>query len=150
MDCINLTLCMPFGAYQKRSIIFDDLNLNLQSIVRLFMIRILLLLFLCLPIQGQTQQTTKERAIVRVLTFNILHGATTKGDFDLDVISELINNATPDLVALQEVDYKTNRTKKLDLTTELAQRTGMTSYFAKAMDYDGGAYGEGVLSKWPI
>lgn len=118
--------------------------------VKLFLIRILLVLFLCVSGKVKAQQAAEERIIVRVLTLNILHGATAKGDFDLDVISELINSTTPDLVALQEVDFKTNRAKNLDLTTELAQRTGMTSYYAKAMDYDGGAYGEGVLSKWPI
>lgn len=117
---------------------------------RLSIIRILLVLCILVPVQLKAQHATKERKIVRVLTLNILHGATTKGDFDLDVISDVINNTKPDLVALQEVDYKTKRAKNFDLTTELAQRTGMTSYFAKAMDYDGGAYGEGVLSKWPI
>jgi endonuclease/exonuclease/phosphatase family metal-dependent hydrolase len=100
--------------------------------------------------QLSAQQQSQERKIVRVLTFNILHGATTKGDFNLDVLSDVINKANPDFVALQEVDFKTKRARNLDLTTELAQRTGMTSYYARAMDYDGGAYGEGVLSKRPI
>lgn len=115
---------------------------------RKFMIRILLLLSLYLPVQLSAQQ--QKPTTVRVLTFNILHGATTKGDFDLDVLGNLINEANPDLVALQEVDFKTKRARNLDLTTELALQTGMTSYFARAMDYDGGAYGEGVLSKTPI
>lgn len=98
---------------------------------------------------GMAQEnSTDDRNIVRVLTFNILHGATTKGDFNLDVIANVINETNPDLVALQEVDFKTNRAKKLDLTTELALRTGMTSFFARAMEYDNGEYGEGVLSKW--
>ncbi|MCG8522316.1 MAG: hypothetical protein MI744_08965, partial [Pseudomonadales bacterium] len=85
--------------------------------------------------------------IVRVLSFNILHGATMKGDFDLDLIADVINRVNPDLVALQEVDYKTARAKKMDLVTELAIRTGMSPLFGKAMDYDGGEYGEGILAK---
>ncbi len=84
--------------------------------------------------------------IVRVLTFNILHGATTKGDFDLDRIAKVIIAANPDFVALQEVDYKTNRAK-YDLVTELGWRTKLAPIFARAMPYDGGEYGEGVLSK---
>ena len=47
--------------------------------------------------------------IVRVLTFNILHGATLRGDFNLDVIAAVIKGADPDFVALQEVDYMTER-----------------------------------------
>lgn len=86
--------------------------------------------------------------IVRVLSFNILHGATMKGDFDLDLIANVIKETKPDLVALQEVDYKTNRAKRMDLVTELAIRTGLCPLFGKAMSFDGGEYGEGVLSKF--
>ena len=52
------------------------------------------------------------------------------------------------MVALQEVDYKTNRAKKYDLVTELAWRSKLAPLFARAMPYDGGEYGEGILSKW--
>ena len=86
--------------------------------------------------------------IVKVLSFNIFHGETTKGDFNLDAIAKVIIDAEPDLVALQEVDFKTNRAKKYDLVTELGWRTKMSSIFGRAMEYDGGEYGEGVLSKY--
>lgn len=84
---------------------------------------------------------------VKVLSFNILHGKTMKGDFNLDVIAKVIIDANPDFVALQEVDYKTNRAKKYDLVTELGWRTKMSPIYARAMHYDDGEYGEGVLSK---
>ena len=87
------------------------------------------------------------RTVFKVMTFNILHGATTKGDFDLDVIAKVIIEADPDLVALQEVDFQTNRARKYDLVTELAIRAKMVPLFGKAMDFDGGEYGEGILSK---
>ena len=85
--------------------------------------------------------------IVKVLSFNILHGATTKGDFDLDAIAKVIIDVNPDFVAMQEVDYQTNRAKKYDLVTELGWRAKMAPLFGRAMYYDGGEYGEGVLSK---
>ncbi|MCB0631682.1 MAG: endonuclease/exonuclease/phosphatase family protein, partial [Lewinella sp.] len=94
------------------------------------------------------QNETDSSKIVRVLTFNILHGATTKGDFDLDLIAGVIREAKPDLVAMQEVDYKTRRAKDYDLVTELAYRTQLIPLFGKAMRFDGGEYGEGVLSKY--
>jgi endonuclease/exonuclease/phosphatase family metal-dependent hydrolase len=84
--------------------------------------------------------------LVRVLTFNILHGATTKGDFNLDVIARVISEANPDFVALQEVDFKTNRARQYDLATELGWRTKMIPLFARAMYFDGGEYGNGILS----
>ncbi len=92
----------------------------------------------------------KNEITVRILTFNILHGATTKGDFDLDKIASVIKQTGPDLVALQEVDFKTHRAKEYDLATELGWRTKMAPLFGKAMNYDGGAYGEAVLARMPI
>jgi len=87
---------------------------------------------------------------IRVLTFNILHGATINGDFNLDIIADVIIRTEPDLVALQEVDFKTNRAKKYDLVVELAKRTGLVPLFGRAMYYDDGEYGEGILSKTTI
>lgn len=95
-----------------------------------------------------SQNAVDSSKIVKVLTFNILHGATTKGDFNLDVIAKVIIDANPDFVALQEVDYMTNRAKKYDLVTELGWRAKMAPIFGKAMSYDNGEYGEGVLSKF--
>lgn len=94
-----------------------------------------------------SQATSDSNRIIKVLSFNILHGATLKGNFDLDVIADVILQSDPDLVALQEVDYLTNRAKKYDLVTELGWRTKMAPLFGRAMPYDGGEYGEGILSK---
>lgn len=94
------------------------------------------------------QSPVDSSKIVRVLSFNILHGATTKGDFNLDVIAQVIKDARPDFVALQEVDFKTNRAKKYDLVTELGYRTKLVPLFGKAMNFDDGEYGEGVLSTY--
>ena len=107
---------------------------------------LLVLVFTCNSVWSQSKVDSSK--IVRVLSFNILHGATTKGDFDLDVIARVINEANPDFVAMQEVDFKTNRAKKYDLVTELAWRTKLVPLFGKAMNFDDGEYGEGVLSKY--
>lgn len=106
---------------------------------------ILLMIFTCHTAWSQTNVDSSK--IVRILSFNILHGATTKGDFDLDVIARVIKNTNPDFVALQEVDFKTNRAHKYDLVTELGWRTKLIPLFGRAMKYDDGEYGEGVLSK---
>jgi endonuclease/exonuclease/phosphatase family metal-dependent hydrolase len=98
--------------------------------------------------QSWSQTTAGSKNVVKVLTFNILHGATTKGDFDLDIIAKVISDTHPDFVALQEVDFKTERVKKYDLVTELGWRTKLTPLFGKAMEFDSGEYGEGVLSKY--
>ena len=114
-------------------------------------LKIFIILFAIATGQTVWSQTFIDSSkIIKILSFNILHGATTRGDFDLDVIAKVIKEANPDLVALQEVDFKTNRSKKYDLVTELGWRTKMTPLFAKAMNFDGGEYGEGILSNYSI
>ena len=110
-------------------------------------LKIVLVLALLLVNLSQSQTSIDSTKVVKVLSFNILHGATTKGDFNLDVIAKVIIDADPDFVALQEVDFKTNRALKYDLVTELGWRAKMAPIYARAMHYDGGEYGEGVLSK---
>lgn len=96
------------------------------------------------------QAVVDSSKVVRVLTLNILHGATTNGDFDLDAIAKVIIEAKPDLVALQEVDFKTRRAKRYDLVTELGWRAKLQALFGRAMPYDGGEYGEGILSAYSL
>ncbi len=95
-----------------------------------------------------SQNAIDSSKIVKVLSFNIYHGETMNHDFDLDIIAQVIIDAQADFVALQEVDFKTKRARNYDLVTELGWRTKMVPLFAKAMDYDGGEYGEGILSKY--
>lgn len=91
-----------------------------------------------------------EPVSVRVLCYNIHHGEGTDGKVDLERLAGLIKAAKPDLVALQEVDNKTGRTGGVDQTAELARLTGLTGRFAYQIDYDGGRYGQAILSRHPI
>jgi endonuclease/exonuclease/phosphatase family metal-dependent hydrolase len=86
----------------------------------------------------------------RVMTYNIHHGQGTDGQIDLKRIAALIKNEKADIVALQEVDRGTVRTGRRDLPTELAKLTGMNFHFAKNIDYQGGEYGNAILSRFPI
>ena len=84
---------------------------------------------------------------LRVLSYNIHHGRGADGKINLERIADVINRARPDLVALQEVDVKTKRSGGVDQAATLAELTGMHHYFAEAMPYQGGGYGEAILSK---
>lgn len=114
--------------------------------------RFLVLLFCTLmcanAYQAVCQESVDSSRIVRVLSFNIFHGETMKGDFDLEQIAQVIRQAEPDLVALQEVDFFTRRARHMDLATELGLRTGLAPLFGRAMYFDGGEYGEGILSRY--
>jgi endonuclease/exonuclease/phosphatase family metal-dependent hydrolase len=110
--------------------------------------KLLLSVLMLLAIALRSQDIEPSKTTIKVLSLNILHGATTQGDFDLDVIAQLILDADPDFVAMQEVDFKTRRAKGYDIMTELGWRTKMAPIFGKAMAFDGGEYGEGILSKY--
>lgn len=87
---------------------------------------------------------------LRVLTYNIHHGQGTDGKFDYVRLAKIITRVKPDIVALQEVDRKTQRASGIDQGAHLAELTGMTSVYGKAMDFSGGEYGQAILSRFPI
>ena len=86
----------------------------------------------------------------RVLTYNIHHGEGIDGKIDLERIAALIKEKSADIVALQEVDRGVERTARRDFPKELAELTGMTVYFDRNIIYQGGDYGNAVLTKFPI
>ncbi|WP_299095325.1 endonuclease/exonuclease/phosphatase family protein [uncultured Metabacillus sp.] len=87
---------------------------------------------------------------LRVLTFNIHHGEGNDGIIDLNRIAAIINNVKPDLVAIQEVDKNVKRTENVDQPDLLGQLTGMNVAFGKAVDFDGGEYGQALLYRFPL
>lgn len=86
----------------------------------------------------------------RAMSYNIHHGEGMDGKLDLERIATVITNAGADLVALQEVDRGVARTQRRDLPAELARLTGMTCVFSNNFHYQGGEYGNAILSRFPI
>jgi endonuclease/exonuclease/phosphatase family metal-dependent hydrolase len=87
---------------------------------------------------------------LRVMTYNIHHGEGTDGRIDLERVARVIREQAPDLVALQEVDVKTERSRGVDQAAELGRLTGMRVTFGRAIDYEGGQYGQAILSRFPV
>jgi len=72
------------------------------------------------------------------------------GKLDLKRIASVINSVSPDFVALQEVDNQTGRTGKVDQANVLSELTGLYSAYSKALDFQGGVYGNAFLSRHPL
>ena len=89
-------------------------------------------------------------ATLRVLTYNIHHGEGVDGKLDLVRLAGVITSSRADVVALQEVDQKTTRTGGVDQAAEIARLTGLHVAYGRAMDFQGGAYGQALLSRWPL
>jgi endonuclease/exonuclease/phosphatase family metal-dependent hydrolase len=88
--------------------------------------------------------------VFRVLTYNIHHAEGLDGKVDLARIAKLIKEQRADIVGLQEVDKGTTRTQKRDLPAELAALTGMACVFSNNFSFQGGEYGNAILTRFPV
>jgi len=101
---------------------------------------------LLMPVRGLAETNT----VFRVMTFNIHHAEGLDGNIETRRIADLILAQRADLVGLNEVDRWTTRTGGRDLIGELAQQTGMAYVFSNNLSYQGGEYGNAILSRHPI
>lgn len=88
---------------------------------------------------------------LKLMSFNLRFGEMAS----MQDFADVINSESPDIVALQECDWATYRDRApkqhgVKFMNELAWRTGMFGLYGKAIDYAGGYYGVGILSKFPI
>ncbi|MGI9470219.1 MAG: endonuclease/exonuclease/phosphatase family protein, partial [Rubripirellula sp.] len=104
----------------------------------------LFLILLCAPGWADSERT------LRILSYNIHHGAGTDRKLDLERIADVIQSAKPDIVSLQEVDQRVPRSRSVDQPAELARLTGMNVAFHGNIPLQGGQYGNAILSRYPI
>lgn len=83
--------------------------------------------------------TTAMATPLKVMTFNIHHGANTQGVYDLGAIANVIRRSGASIIALQEVDrYWSERSHFDDQPMILAQSLGMNACYGANLD--AGAY----------
>ena len=109
------------------------------------------------PGHGEATLPRKHPETVRFMTYNVrifcgmTHpnvGKTVESVPAIrDRLTSLINWADADFVALQEVDYQTERSGWDDQVGRLAEETGMYGTFVDAIDRSKGKYGVGLLSR---
>lgn len=87
---------------------------------------------------------------ITVMSYNIHHGADKDEKDQLAEIGAFIRSSGADLIGLQEVDSVCARTNGVDQMKELGRITGMHYAFVRHFAYQGGAYGMGILSRYPI
>ena len=91
-----------------------------------------------------------EDHVLSIMSFNIRHGKGMDNKVDFARIAKEISLVEPDIVALQEVDNGTSRIGGADSPKTIARLAGdYAGYFASAKDFDGGKYGNAILTKNP-
>lgn len=68
-------------------------------------------------------ELSKDNAL-RIMSWNIERG------YDVERLAKYIKEKNPDIVCLQEVDWRNRRTGEKDVLQEIAEATGMYGYFA--------------------
>ena len=88
---------------------------------------------------------------LRVMSYNLRFGELAS----MEELGKYIASEEPDIVAIQECDWATNRTRAphqngVRFVNELAYHSGYFGLYGKTINYRGGYYGIGLLSKYPI
>ena len=87
---------------------------------------------------------------LRVLCYNIHYGQGTDGEYNIERLAAVIKSTKPDLVALQEVDVGVKRSGHIHGAQRLGELTGMSVRFGPTQHYEGGLFGNAVLTRFPI
>ena len=87
---------------------------------------------------------------LRVLCYNVHWCLGMDGKYDVPRLADVINRTKPDLVALQEVDVGVERSGRVHEVQELAKLTGLAARFGPTQHYEGGLFGNAVLTRFPI
>ncbi|MGI9525522.1 MAG: endonuclease/exonuclease/phosphatase family protein [Weeksellaceae bacterium] len=90
----------------------------------------------------------------RIISYNIHHGLSpglASQSINMLSVANILKKNNPDVVCLQELDVNTFRSgKNLNQLESIANKLNMDKFYGKTIDYDGGDYGIGLLSKLPI
>ena len=83
----------------------------------------------------------------RLLCYNVHNCVGLDDSLSCERIARIINDADVEAVALQELDSMTTRYPGHDMLSEVAALTGMYPTYAPTIDYRGGKYGVGMLTR---
>lgn len=120
---------------------------NLTLVHHIFWAGIMCLIYLgtSTNLKGAEKSNT-----LRILCYNIHYGQGNDGKYDVARLAKVIQRTKPDLVALQEVDVGVKRSGRVHEAQRLAELTGMAVRFGPTQHYEGGLFGNAVLTRLPI
>jgi len=84
---------------------------------------------------------------LKILTYNVRNCKGIDNLTDYERVAKVISRINADVVALQELDSVTERSKRIDVLAELARLTGMFPVYNSSIRFQGGSYGIGFLTR---
>lgn len=109
--------------------------------------RIAFLLCLALTAALLSPVQAKRTRTLRLTSYNIQHGEGLDGRIDHDRLARILRRAKTEVAAIQEVDSVTHRNGGLYSLEEIGRKAKMFATFAPSIDFQGGKYGIGILSR---
>ncbi len=98
------------------------------------------------------EKQTIDNLKIWIMTYNIHHGNPPESDdvINLDAFADIIRESGAQLIAVQELDSVADRSGKQFQLEYLAQKLEMNFHFFRAIPFQDGSYGQGILSSFPI
>ncbi|MCB0687086.1 MAG: endonuclease/exonuclease/phosphatase family protein [Saprospiraceae bacterium] len=95
-------------------------------------------------------QVFSQSGMFKIMTYNIHHGADADDQLTIDAMRKYIKRSGASIVGLQEVDSVCERSGKMDEPKILARGSKLKSYFTRHFPFQGGAYGQALLTKCKV
>lgn len=114
---------------------------------RLLSLSVIVLAFITWAGACEDKKNNTEPEHIKVLSYNVKNCIGMDGVVNYQRVADVINRVNPDIVALQELDSATQRSKGIVVLNELAKMTGTYKTYGASIDYQGGKYGIGILTK---
>lgn len=83
---------------------------------------------------------------VRIANYFLKNCQGTDGIINYERIANIIKAIKSDVICLQGLDNETERSEGIDQLSRLGELTSMNAYFAPAIEYKGGTFGNGILT----
>ncbi len=91
--------------------------------------------------------TVHAQEYIKLMTYNVRNSKGMDNVMDCRRAASAIRAQAPDVVAVQELDSMTRRSGYKYILGEIADYAGMHAMYFPAIEFDGGKYGIGILSK---
>ena len=101
----------------------------------------------CIACSANNNDTEKNKDTVKILSYNVRNCRGMDNITSYKRVADIINRIAPEVVALQELDSATQRSNGIVVLDQLASLTGMYKTYGASIDYQGGKYGIGILTK---
>ena len=98
---------------------------------------------------NRTNNRANKNSCMRVMTYNVHSCIGMDGRLSPRRIAKVIATYDPDVIALQELDVRRPRTKKMDQAHLIARELEMEFHFHPAIKIEEEEYGDAILSRYP-